>query len=294
MTQAIVNGLLQGGLYAAIALAFSLAWRVTGVLNLAHGELVTAGAYLAWLLHSERWLAPLPSLLVVVPALVAAGWLLERLVLRRLGAAAGATVGAAAVLGTLGLSVVLQQAARLLFSPTPHTLPLPVGGLWRVGGVTVAAGHAVLFLVAAAIVGAVVVLLRATRPGAALRAVAQNPEAARLVGIDVPRVRTLGFALCAGMAGAAGVLAGQAQPIHPAMGTPLLLSALAITVLTGPGHVAGAVAGGLALGVAEAVLGAVVPRIGATLGVVLAAGLLVVMLVARRDSLLAAPVRGRP
>nr|WP_281386788.1 branched-chain amino acid ABC transporter permease [Jiangella mangrovi] len=284
--------MLQGGLYATIALAFSLAWRITGVLNLAHGELVTAGAYLAWLLHSARWLPPLPSLLVVVPVLVAAGWLLERLVLRRLGApTAGA---AAAVLGTLGLSVVLQQAARLLFSPTPHTLPLPVGGLWRVGGVTVAAGHAVLFLVAAATAGAVVVLLRATRLGASLRAVAQNPEAARLAGIDVPRMRSLGFALCAGVAGVAGVLAGQAQPIHPAMGTPLLLGALAVTALTGPGHVTGAVLGGLALGVAEGVLGAVVPRVGATLGVVLAAALLVVMLVIRRDPLLATPVRGRP
>ena len=290
VAQAIVNGLLQGGLYATIALGFSLAWRVTGVLNLAHGELVMAGAYLGWLLHSARWLPPLQSLLVVVPVMVAAGWLLERLLLRRLGGRGAA----ATLLGTLGLSVVLQQAARLGFSPTPHTLPLPVGGLWRVGGVTVAAGHAVLFLGAAATAGAVVVLLRATRTGAALRAVAQNPDAARLAGIDVPRVRTLGFALCAGVAGVAGVLAGQAQPIHPAMGTPLLLSALAVTALTGPGHVAGAVVGGLGLGVAEAVLGAVVPRVGATLGVVLAAVLLVVMLVARRDSLLPAPVRSRP
>jgi branched-chain amino acid transport system permease protein len=282
LAQAITNGLLQSGLYLTVALGFSLAWSVTGVINLAHGEMVMLGAYITWLLFSAGWLAPLPSLFVVVPAMFAFGYVVERLLLRRL-TPRGVL---ATLLGTLGLSVALQQAARLIFSPTPHIMPLPLSGLWHIGPVNVAIGHAALLLIALATVAATVAFLRLTRLGASMRAVAQNAEAAEMVGIDVVQLRTLGFAVCAAIAGVAGVLVAQYQPVHPAMGSTLLLSALAITALAGPGNLAGAVAGAGALAVTESLIGVIVPRIGANLGVVVAAALLVVMLVARRGELL--------
>ena len=288
LAQAITNGLLQSGLYLTVALGFSLAWSVTGVINLAHGEMVMLGAYITWLLFSAGWLAPLSSLFIVVPAMFVVGYVVERLLLRRLTARGML----ATLLGTLGLSVALQQAARLIFSPTPHTMPLPLSGLWHIGPVNVAVGHAALFLIAVVTIAATVAFLRLTRLGASMRAVAQNAEAAEMVGIDVVRLRTLGFAVCAAIAGVAGVLASQFQPVHPGMGSTLLLSALAITALAGPGNLAGAVVGAGALAIAESLIGVFVPRIGANLGVVVAAVLLVVMLVARRGELLHGGQRG--
>jgi branched-subunit amino acid ABC-type transport system permease component len=281
LAQAVAVGLIQSGFLITVALGFSLAWRVTGVINLAHGEMVMYGAYLTWLLFSAGWLAPLSSLLVVVPAMFAAGYVMERLLLRRL------TVSGipATLLGTLGLSVALQQAARLFFSPTPHIMPLPLSGLWRIGTVEVAVGHAALLLLAVVTVVATVAFLRLTRLGARMRAVAQNAEATELVGIDVARTRTLGFAVCAAIAGAAGVLISQYQPIHPAMGSTLLLSALAITALAGPGNVAGVVVAGAALAMTQSLIGTFVLRIGANLDVVVAAVVLVVMLAVRRFDL---------
>lgn len=282
--QAVVNGVFLGGLYAVVVVGFSLAWRVNGVINLAHGEFVMLGAYLTWALSSERRLSPLAALVVVIPVMFVVGYLVERLLLRRLQG----RPALAALLVTLGLSVVLQQGIRIAASPTPHAVPLPMDGLWQIGPVNVAAGRAVLLLASLAIVVAMVVFLRSTRLGTSVRAVAQNPEAAALVGIDVARVRTFTFALCTAVAGAAGCLVSQAQPIHPAMGPPLLLRAFAVTALAGPGHVVGALAGGGGLGVVESVIGAFVPRIGANLGVIAAALVLVVMLVVRRHSLLEA------
>lgn len=278
--QAIVNGVVLGGLYAVVVLGFSLAWRVNRVINLAHGEFVMLGAYLTWALSSAGWLAPLSALVVVIPVMFAVGLLVERLFLRRVQVRPALV----ALLVTLGLSVVLQQGMRIAVSPTPHLVPLPLEGLWRLGPVNVAAGRAVLLLASLAIVAAVAAFLWTTRLGRSVRAVAQNPEAAQLVGIDVARVRTFTFALCTAVAGAAGCLVSQAQPIHPAMGPPLLLRALAVTALAGPGQVAGGLAGGVGLGVVESVIGASVPRIGTNLGVIVAAVLLVVMLVVRRGS----------
>lgn len=280
--QSVVNGLLLGGLYAVVVVGFSLAWRVNKVINLAHGEFVMLGGYLTWLLWAERWLPPLAGLVVVIPTMFVVGYLVERLILRRLQG----RPALAALLATLGLSVVLQQGIRIAASPTPHAVPLPLAGLWQFGPVNVSAGRAVLLLASVLIVAVLVAFLRSTRLGMSVRAVAQNPEAAALVGIDVARVRTFTFALCTAMAGAAGCLISQAQPIHPAMGPPLLLRAFAVTALAGPGHLYGALAGSGALGVVESVSSAFVPRIGANLGVIAAAVVLVVMLVLRRKSLL--------
>lgn len=283
LPQTLVNGVLLGGLYAVVVLGFSLAWRVNGVINLAHGEFVMLGAYLTWALSAARWLAPLPALLVVIPVMFMLGYLIERSLLRRVHG----RPALAALLITLGLSVVLQQGTRIVVSPTPHAVTLPVDGVWELGPVNVAAGRGVLLGAALAIVAGVAVFLRVSRLGRSIRAVAQNPEAAELVGIDVARVRTLNFALCTAIAGAAGCLVSQAQPIHPGMGPPLLLRAFAVTALAGPGHVTGALAGSSGLGVVESVISTFVPRIGGNLGVIVAAMLLVVMLIVRRRGLLA-------
>jgi branched-chain amino acid transport system permease protein len=280
--QSAANGVLLGGLYAVVVVGFSLAWRVNGVINLAHGEFVMLGAYLTWGLSSQRWLTPLAALVVVIPVMFTVGYLVERLLLRRLHG----RPALAALLATLGLSVVLQQGMRIVASPTPHAVPLPLDRLWQIGPVTVAAGRAVLLLASLAIIAAVGVFLRTTWWGMSVRAVAHNREAAELVGVDIARVRTVTFALCTAVAGAAGCLVSQAQPIHPAMGPPLLLRALAVTALAGPGQVAGALAGGGGLGVVESVVGALVPRIGTNIGVIAAAAVLVVMLLARRTTLL--------
>ncbi|HUH07281.1 MAG TPA: branched-chain amino acid ABC transporter permease, partial [Egibacteraceae bacterium] len=255
--------------------------------NLAHGELVMLGAYATWGLSSAGRLGPLGAVAAVIPAMFAVGYVIERLLLRPLTPRRALSP----LLATLGLSIVLQQAVRIVFSPTPHAAPLPLEGVWRIAGVNVAAGRALLLVAALGIVAGLAGFLRTTRLGRSVRAVAQNPGAAQLIGIDIARVRTLAFALSTAAAGAAGALISQAQPIHPAMGPPLLLRAVAIAALVGPGRVTGALAGGVALGVFESMIAAFVPRVGANVGVIAAAAVLVVMLVVRRASLVEGPPR---
>lgn len=279
VAQALINGVLLGALYLAVTFGFWLVWQTNRVINVAHGELVMLGAYLTWALYSANWLAPTPAIAVVVPVMFAVGYGVERTLLRP-GTAPRETTS---LLITLGVSVAFQQGARIIFSPTPHAIPLPTVALWQVGSVNVAAGHAALFLIALLITAAAAIFLRTTMVGMRLRAVAQNPQAAQLIGVDIARARTLAFALGAAAAGAAGVLISQAQPIHPGIGPALMLRAFAITALVGRGNISALAVSALGLGVLESLVGVAVPRFGANVGVIAACVILVVMLVSRRE-----------
>lgn len=250
----IVNGVLLGGLYAVIALGLSLIFGVMRLVNLAHGVFVIGGGYLSYLVTTHLGLDPLVSLVLVAPALFAAGYVAQRAVFTRLVLRGTEP----AMVATFGLMLLGHGAYTVAFSSNPKTLSTgysntgfdALGVRLRLVDVVGLAFGIVLTL-------AVWVWLQKTRSGVAVRAAAIDPGAAETVGIDVARM----YALAAGVAGAlaavAGVVVGIGYSFTPTGGIAYLTIGFTVVVLGGIGSVAGTFLAALVIGLAQAVGGAV-------------------------------------
>lgn len=249
----IVNGLMLGSLFALFGLGLSLSVGVMRMINLAHGDLIVLGAYLAG--ASMAWLdiGALASLVVVLPAMFVIGWLLQTTLLNRV-------VGASPLsplLVTFGLSIVIQNLLLELF--TANTRSLPSGELalhgWRFGELSIGALPFLITVISVAVYAATHALVARSHWGRQARAVADDPSTARLVGVNDRRF----FALMAGfvmaVTGVAAVLYGIRTPFAPSAGPERLLYAFEAVVLGGLGNLWGTFIGGLVIGLAQ-VLGA--------------------------------------
>jgi len=248
LVQHVVNGLIVGGGYALMGIGLTLIFGIMRVVNFAHGEFFMLGAFFLFTLFSlwglNFFLASLASVLGV--ALV--GAIVERLVLRRLRFAPIEIP----MLATVALSVILQNAAILIWDPSPKTikhvfspLPLTLGPI-HVVSIRVFAG-----LVAVALIVGSHLLIQRTRIGRAMRATFQDTDMARLAGVDVDRVYMFTFAFGAALAGASGALLGAVFWVYPAMGDLAALKSFAVVIMGGLGNFLGAIVGGLLLGVSE-------------------------------------------
>ncbi len=249
LMEQMVNGAMMGMIYVLVALGMVLIYGVMGVLNFAQGMVLTAGGYVCLLVFTRLvpsyWLA----LLLAVVTLAATGLLLERLVFRRLRGNVQMQIVA-----SLGLILVIQNGLVALFGASGLQMRVgPADTLLRLGPLTFTMQHVLIIGVVTAAVGVLFGFLRFTRLGTALRATSQNPEAARVVGIDPDRIYLLTFAIACGLAGLGGALLGPLYLVYPQMGELPLLKALAAIVLGGMASVPGAVVGGLAIGIVEAV-----------------------------------------
>ncbi len=249
----LLNGLMLGALYALFALGLSLSLGVMKMINLAHGDFIVLGAYVAGATMSATGWSALSTVIIVLPAMFAMGWLLQRGLLNRV-------VGAHALsplLVTFGLSIVIQNVLLEVFTANTRSLPagdLAVQGL-RIGNVSVGVLPLLISVVSIVMYAATHAIVARTHAGRQARAVADDPATARLVGVDDRRF----FALVAGfvmaVTGLAAVLYGIRTPFAPAAGPERLLFAFEAVVLGGLGSLWGSFAGGLLIGVAQ-VLGA--------------------------------------
>jgi len=251
---ALVSGLLLGGLFAVTALGLSLVFGVTRLINLAHGELLVLGAYVSLVLTRALGMDPLVSILLVAPIvfLVAAPvfWLLLAPVMGR--------GPEPAMLTTFGLSVIAQSLFILVFSGDSQTLPASYAAASvHVAGLNLP----VMYLVSFAFgVGLCVLLdqaIRRTGLGREVRASSEDAEAAAALGVNVRRVHLLIFGVAAACAAIGGVLVGTTFSFTPTSGLSYLLSGFAVVVLGGLGSVRGTFFGALVLGVVESLGGAV-------------------------------------
>lgn len=275
-----VIGLVLGTLYALLAAGIALVFGVARLINFAHGSVFMAGAYVGWVLLAwgglPLWLA-LPAAFVAGALL---GLVLERLALRPFLL----QEGHGPLLATLGLGMVLDSLAELVFTPDPRAFP-PVLPDWRLqlGGVTL--GFMDLLVLAVAL-GAGLLLfafLRLTSLGRGLRAGAQDLEAARQMGVGVERVQRTAFALASGLGALTGLLFGlYYNQISPSMGFQAVLKGFCACVLGGLGSVPAAMAGGLVLGLGES-LG--VGLLGSAARSLIVYGLLVLALFVRPNGL---------
>lgn len=254
----LVLGLVTGLTYALLALSLALTFRISRVLNFAAGEMgALAATLLPFLVLRQRWSYWL-ALPVSLATAIVVGFLVERFVVRRLAAAPRlivlvATIGVAQALFSLGMFVPrVDELSRQLF-PTPFDVAVPVGSL-RLG-----AGHLMILFLAPLIAGALALFLHRTKTGLASRAIAENPDAARLAGVRIHRVSLMVWILAALLAGLAAVLVGPTRPIvsigsQVALGPLLLLRALAAAMIGGLTDLSRVFAAGIAIGVVEALV----------------------------------------
>jgi branched-chain amino acid transport system permease protein len=258
---AVIQGILLGGFYALLACGLSIMFGVMRIINLAHGDLAVLGAYLVWLLLAHVNVPPYVALVLVVPAMLAVGALLQVAVLDRSLRAGMLTP----LLATFGLSIVIQNLLLIAFSPDVRSL----GG--NAGAVTTASLRissdlsvpllGLLILAAAVlIVGALQLYLSHTRGGAAWRAASQDPEVAGLVGIDARAVYVSATAVAVAIAAVGGVFLAVRSTFDPVSGPTQLIFAFEAVVIGGMGSLRGTLLGGIVLGVAQAVGAQVNPQ----------------------------------
>ncbi|HEY7652170.1 MAG TPA: branched-chain amino acid ABC transporter permease [Methylomirabilota bacterium] len=253
LAQQVVLGLLLGGLYGLAAAGLSLVFGVLKVLNVAHGELIMLGGYGAfWLFALLGW-DPFAGLLLVIPGSLLLGALLYVVLFGFVVRAHEEIRIKNSLLVGFGLALSLHALAVRLWTADDRSITTPYGGaVLTVGELSIPVIRLVSLVIAFALIAALHLLLARWRWGKAIRATAEDWQAALLTGIDVRRAYLLAFAIGTALAGAAGTLVSVGYSISPAMGLEWTLKALIVVVLAGLGSMLGTFVAGLFVGVAEA------------------------------------------
>jgi branched-chain amino acid transport system permease protein len=246
----VIGGLLMGGIYALIAMGLSLQYGVARVLNISHGEFIMLGAFSTWVLYTMSGINPLISLVIVGPVIFVIGYLLHRTLFRALlkSSPSPAVFEGNSLLATFGLLYIIQNIAILIWSTTSRGytfLASPV----NLGGAIFATNRLVTLGFAVGIGLAFYLFLARTRMGKAIRAAAQDPSAAELMGVNINRVLAICFGLGALLAGLAGVLYSMCFSVQATIGLGFTVIAIIVIVLGGLGSIPGSFLGGFILGV---------------------------------------------
>lgn len=252
----LLNALVIGTLYALMALGLSLIFGVLKLVNFAHGESLMVGGYIYYFFGTSFLVkilgVPLPIALAgMIPFVFLFGVLVERIFLRPAFARDIARFEEYVILVTFALSIFIQNLALPLFGPYNRQAPAIFKGRVQVGDLIIAGDRITGAVIAFIIIIALMIFLYRTFLGKGLRAVAQNASAASIVGISVPRMRTLAFGIGVTLAGIAGALIGPIFLVYPGMGTPFAVKAFVIVVLGGMGSVPGTIIGAYLLSIVE-------------------------------------------
>ncbi|OGA80063.1 MAG: hypothetical protein A3G81_33760 [Betaproteobacteria bacterium RIFCSPLOWO2_12_FULL_65_14] len=247
----LVVGILLGGIYGLVSIGLNLIFGVIRIVNFAQGELVMLGMYGAYLAYTMLGLDPYVSVLVVVPALFVIGLVMQRLVIQPLQ-----NEPSMQIFATFALLILLQNVVLALTRGQGYSVPTQVAGMGlELGEIRIPATRLVIFLAVTTIAVLLHLFLMHTLAGKSIRAVTQDRQAARLMGINVERTFTVTFGIGAALAGLAGVLLAPIYTLSPGIGGNFILAAFAVVVLGGLGSVAGAYFGGLIVGLVEAFAG---------------------------------------
>ena len=252
LLQFLVNGICVGLGYGLAAVGLALIFGILEQVNFAHGEIYTIGAFTLWYV-SERVGVPYYLAIPLVIILMAAiGLVLAKLVLLPTLDRPFETV----ILATFAVSVILQNAVRLIFGATPQHIASPLESVvFDATGILVFGQRLFASAIAIAAIAALIGFLRRSETGRAMRAMAQNKQACFMVGIDARRVTYVSAALGAALCGLAAVAIAPMFDLYPNMGTDVTFKSFAVIIIGGMGNIAGAVIAGLLLGVAESFAG---------------------------------------
>ena len=247
----LVAGLLLGGIYSLVAIGLNLIFGVIRVVNFAQGEFVMLGMYATLVAYNTLGIDPYLALPIVIPVLFLLGMAVQRLILQRLQ-----NEPTMQIFATFGLLMLLQNLVLAATGGANYSIRSPVSALiLPLGPVQVSVSRLVALLAACLVAAGLHWGLRHTMAGKAVRAVAQDRRAARLMGIDVEQTYMYTFGLGAALAGVAGALLAPIYTLSPQIGGNFILAAFAVVVLGGLGSVGGAFIGGLLIGITEALAG---------------------------------------
>jgi len=247
-----VAGLITGGIYALVAIGLNLQYGLLRIMNIAHGEFLMIGAYLTYALRTATGCSPLLFVPVSALAMFALGLLIHRLIFRRLARLSPTVeeLEERSLLIGFGLLFVLQNLALLIWGADLRGYDYLAQPL-EYRGIIVTANRVVVFGVVVVLSAALVLGLRLTMTGKAVRAMLQSPLGARLVGVDTRRLHPLCFAVGLALAGVAGALLSMIYEIAPNIGESYTVTALIVITLGGLGHITGSLVGALILGLVE-------------------------------------------
>jgi branched-chain amino acid transport system permease protein len=265
MLNAIVQGILLGGLYALFAAGLSLVFGVMRIVNLAHGDLAVLAGFLAYVLVDSAGFTPFLTLLVVVPVMAIAGYALQRGVLNF-------TLGSGELpplLATFGIAVVIQNGLQEGFSADSRGLDAG-----RIEDTSISLGDSVAIgwlplvtlVIGVLVIAGLSIMLDRTQLGRAFRAASDDAEAATIVGIDQRKLYAIATAIALATVGIAGVLLGVRTTFAPTSGGSQLIFAFEAVIIGGLGNLWGTLVGGIILGVAQAVGGEIDPAYGVLAG----------------------------
>jgi branched-chain amino acid transport system permease protein len=252
MGSILVSGLVLGSLYALVAAGLSLVWGALGIFNFAHGVLIMIGAYAAWTIASPSSLGTGIGVgaLVAVVFMAIAGAALYGVLVRPWIGKPGAELSV--IMTTIAGAIFLENLSLLTFGGHLKDLDPVVSGTVHIAGAVIQAQDVLAIVLAPALLGGLALLLKYNKTGLAVRAIAQNRDAALLLGINVEWVFIATFAASAILAGIAGVLLGGLFNINPHMGTEPLLRAFIVVVFGGLGSLTGTILGAYVVGMIEA------------------------------------------
>ena len=257
--QAVVSGILIGGVYGLVAMGLSIVFGVLDIINFAHGALMTIGIYASYLLFQEYGIDPYLSLLITVPLLFVIGMGIQRFAINPVMTAPVHNQ----LLLTLGIAIMIENLLLVFFSGTPRSIELPYArGSFDLGfmtldfplrifGAVVSMPKLIAFVMALILAFFLYLLIQRTWLGAAIRAAAQQPEGAELVGIDIRRIYVITFGIGAAAAGAAGGMVMPFLFVSPTAGATFNIIAFIVVVLGGMGSIPGAIVGGLIIGLTQ-------------------------------------------
>lgn len=249
---AILNGLTTGAIYALVALGLTLIYGVLHIINFAHGSLLMAALYGVFFLNTGLGIDPYAAIVVMVPALFAAGYVLQRSVIGKASHGKDQNV----LLVTLGIAIVIENLALALFSADTRTIDTPYAfEMVDLGIAFVPLPRVIAFIAALAVTAVLWFIIARTDLGRAIRAVAKERQGARLVGIDVDHIFAMSFGIGTACLGAAACLLLPTFYVSPGVGHVFVLIAFTVVVLGGMGSFVGALVGGFIIGVTESLGG---------------------------------------
>lgn len=273
--QMILEGIFIGAVFALGAYGLALVWGVMNVKNLAQGDFIIMGGYLAFAMH-QLGIHPILALPAVIALMFVYGWVVYLAIIRRVIDQDMFV----SLLATFGLSLLMQQVLNLIFGPEVQIIDshLPVYDAFD-GFVTIPAVKILSLILASLLALVVVIFMKKSRTGQAIRATAQDPRAARVLGIDTDRVYAFTFALNAAICGAAGVLVSVIWVIQPFYGIVYSIRSFAIVTAAGLGNLPAVIGTGFGLGLIEQYTGII---LGAEYQVASAVVMLLVVLIWRQ------------
>ncbi len=254
--QALLSGLLNGGIYSLVSIGLTLIFGVMRIINFAHGSLMMLGMYVTYWLFVLAGVDPYLSVVVSASALFVVGLVIERALVDPVLDAPEHDQ----LLLTLGISLVIENLALFLWTPNPRTIQvsyLTVAPM--VGGIMISSPRVIAFAVSVALTAVLYLFLKRTDLGKAIRAVAQDREGALTVGIDMRRIYALAFGIGCACVGAAGSLVAPFYTVEPYVGGVFVITAFVVVVLGGMGSFAGALVAALIVGVAESLAAVFIP-----------------------------------